>query len=507
MNHPQDSRKKPVDSPLQKQLQHTKYRDRTRQNKKTQEKIIWFPIVLVIASAIVLCTPFAIRYLGHNPLLIGSESARTLSQVHQARFSSWPLVDPLHPPYFDHASPGMGFTVRLLHLTNLPDQILLLLPILLGMVNALMFYVLARKILSQTQAMIASTLFIISPLVITAHTQLSIIAPIMFLFLLAAYAVVENRYGWASLLISIIALEEVWFGICAAIALISFMTWRTEGNQKKLQLIAPVGIVVFFIACIFVFFQPYPSPAFGILTSAFLADLGSPYGLSISFILLALIGAILVWKSTGPTLPQVISYISIIICFAYEPMRIVLFPLITILAALGISFLASRKWALDSMKQFTLLLIACTLFFSLTTHLSLRTNELPTQIIAQEFSELSPAISQDQPVLIQPALGAYLAYYAHVQPFTDDNAQKRGDPRWSETQKVLMSRNAQTTRRGFEEQHVTTLVLDQELINFLQENKQGVLFLIQSSSLFEPRIILNQTKVYSLRPQDTAELG
>lgn len=435
----------------------------------------------LILSILLLNLPSVMRWAHQQPSVMGTDTAKTLALVHGADTSSFIVQDP-----FVHESRGMAPWLRLLCLSNLPDDALQIIPMALGILTFLVWWSILSRFFSKKSTFIITLLMLINPVYLSVFSELSSWPFIALLVSLSVAAALSRKDAWAGFLMSIIIIEDPWCGIFTAALLCLLLSFEKKQKDRKPRLLrlGALGIAVFMAAMLL---NPLPPYALQTPFSA-LSDLGVDYGMASAIILLMLIGAAVAWRSR-PDPSLLAAYAVLAFSFLWLPGRVVLMPLAGILAMQGITFLGTRTWSYASMKQFTLLLMVCTLFISMSTFYAVRASQLPTKEMAQALTSLQQLQRTSGPgnaaVLSRPGMGEFLEYYSASPVVVDTTMLSQGSHAWEDAQRALLSRNPEETFSLFRKTGVTMFLIDPDLQTELEEKGSGILFLINVTDLFE----------------------
>ena len=500
--------------------------------KETAHQGIYF-LGIVLAAALVLGVPFFVRIMAHEPLILGSETAKTLALVRHANFSGLLIQDP-----FLGTSVGSSPWLRLLALCGLSDDTLIWLPWTLGILTVLILYRALLRVYPTKKAALAIAFVLINPVFIGTFTELSSWTFLAFIFTCAASTMLAGKETWTGLLLAIMIIEDPFSGTFAAATIILLMQImrvqtgkgragaRTQGKIDKDIRKASWGMVIALTALAIVSFLVQSlSPV--ILETPFnsISDLGVTYGVPATLVLLLLTGLVATWNRELKGQSEVYAAsLTILVAFQFVwlPARILLPGLVGMVAAEGILFLGVRTWSYPAMKQFTILLIICTFFISLSTFYSVFDTQQPSQQMALALSSLpaqlmqhgaastggGDGISPTGAILARPEIGAFVEYYAGLPVVADLYSQQRSfsKEQWKIGEEALLSRNPEQTRELLQNLKVHTILIDPVLETDLEGRGQGILFLIGFTQEFTQLNLDKNYRLYALQPVATGTL-
>jgi len=256
-----------------------------------------------------------------------------------------------------------------------------------------------------------------------------------------------------------------------------------------------------------------------------ISDLGVTYGVPATLVLLLLTGLVATWNRELKGQSEVYAAsLTILVAFQFVwlPARILLPGLVGMVAAEGILFLGVRTWSYPAMKQFTILLIICTFFISLSTFYSVFDTQQPSQQMALALSSLpaqlmqhgaastggGDGISPTGAILARPEIGAFVEYYAGLPVVADLYSQQRSfsKEQWKIGEEALLSRNPEQTRELLQNLKVHTILIDPVLETDLEGRGQGILFLIGFTQEFTQLNLDKNYRLYALQPVATGTL-
>ena len=463
-------------------------------------------LVLFLTLALLLI-PLGLRFFSSEPLLVGTSSAKTLTILAQADFSS--LIITTATP---QSSQGIGVFFRVLKWIPLSGAGKLVVPLLFSLACAFIFLKVLLKHFSGRFSLLIMTLLVSTPLFLAIHLELSELFFTCFLFVCALFFMQERKEGWALLLLALLIIESPFVGVAASALLVLFSQFLQGTDitlkKKHISFFFP-GLVLALLAGVSMLFSPATPYAWHWSVAPALSDLGNAHGFSIPFILLAIIGAIYLWTTNKGNIVLASLYALSILSFFWLPLELLALPFLAILGGYGTRVLIKRNWSYSFMKQFTLLLIFCALIFSTTTFFSVILESPPSHELVNALSAMRGALPERTLLLARPEIGEFISYYAGYPVVVDADAIARGTADWQIEKRALFVRNAAAAKRLFDETGTSWFVLDPSLIDEIHEEKGGVLFLIEATPDFRQVYRSGPIQVYlaDFSLQDRAQNG
>jgi hypothetical protein len=449
------------------------------------ENELFGKIAAVSCAFLVMIIPFMARLFYGQPIVLGSNTAKTLSLLRTADFSATILTDSSQG-----FSLGTGLFLRLLKFTSLPDNFLVFVPVLFGLVSVLLLLAILKQKYSVRLSFFVVFLLALTPLFLTVFTELVPFGFWLMIFLTALLLGIRGKRGWMWLMLLLLVSENAILGVFAGVVVFMTLEFFSQPKSELLRLklrkttvysfmaLVIIGAIAFFISPP-AFFEP------SLFIASVISDLGGMSGLSIPLMLLVLIGAVRLWSSNKGNIALAIFYVLMISSIAWLPLLAIMLPFFAFFAAVGLDVFTQRSWSFEFMKNFTLLLIGCVLFFSATTFLSIYVNQPPSKDLAVNLANIKDVLPEHAKILARPELGGLIEYYSGHQVVSESYLEHDSLNKWENDKQALLSRNVQRTEQLLNKTGTYYFILDPVLISELQEKSQGVLFLINATDNFE----------------------
>jgi hypothetical protein len=353
-----------------------------------------------------------------------------------------------------------------------------LMPILLGAMAALLFFLIVRKIESDFSISILA-LLVFSTIPATMYVFSASVPDSMALLIVFFAFYLSLFKSWALKVLSLLAaFSLLLFGSFPfLLSLVLIVSSLVKARNKQLILIS-----LLFLAGIafWVYGIASPDVSFGSFLSSIVADFGGLYGLGLFHLLLALAGIIILWPHRLTARPMYFSAIFLLGAFGVFGSRIILYSVFiaAFFSAVAIKWLANFKWESALIKRFTIIVVACGLLFSTVSYLDRISSMEPTPNLVSGLDWL-----RQQPpgvVLSDPSNTFWIEYFAGMQALA-----KPGENDES-ISALFASRNLQFTNETLYSEGVKYIWIDSSMKagKVWQKPQEGMLFLFRSNVTF-----------------------
>ncbi len=330
------------------------------------------PVILLLA-ALVLLAPLLLRVMAHDPL------------------------HPVAASYGDlHAPTAYGLFLR--PFAALGHDVVLV-SVLLGILSAVLFHLLMRRLARPEWTRTAATLlFIANPLFLALFTSLSpytLAVPL----LLAALLLRKRPWAAALLVLPVAAFAPVAAALLLILLLVLGQPWRELAGGAALLVLALLL-----------------APArhlFPLATGLPVAEFGDLLGLPLLYVLLALLEGLLRWGERRHR-GLFLLFLVLLLAAPLDRAPLLLAGLAAVpLAACFLRRLVRRRWAIPEARAITLLLIGCSFLFLLLTHAAGVVSEAPSSGLVRELGKVP---SGGGTVLAPADLAPLIEAYTPRQP-------------------------------------------------------------------------------------------
>jgi hypothetical protein len=401
--------------------EENKNEEKLRSREKPKAKIFVIAMIIIL---LILSSVFALRLIQHKPLLPTGESYYNLRLAQELKVDPLLVKDPVQSTAYQ-PNPYHYLLVLMLLMFS-PEIVSILTPLALGLISAIIFFKLLTLLgVKHEDAAFSLIILAVSPAFITLFSGLYIYSFVLFLSLLIIFLVIigkKSKYTLAlsSLLLLILALASL-TGFLITIALLIVICSALK--RKIATAIMPV--IPSFIALIFlVIFSIYPINLLGFHGFEFkniLSALGADIGFDIFLIILFFAGFIILWnKNEEKRFLHLVVLAFIIFSFFNTPARAFSSFIITNYCVVAITYFYKRKWELDIIRTGTLLLVLCSLIFSLINQVNVLVQAQPDQEMQEALIFLKKLDSGI--VLSAENSGFIVEFYSGKQALLDKNS-------------------------------------------------------------------------------------
>jgi len=433
-------------------------------------------LLIVLLTGIILLTPQIVRMIDNNRYMVNSEVYYNM-RIYSQNVTSYDSLQ------------GHNIQFNILNLIRidkeLGETLLKIIPIILGIITILLSYLILRKQNIPEKTSLAITiLLLISPIFIYTFTDYKMYSVIMFLNILGAYLLVNDRILFSTVVFATIPLIDPFSGLITLMLLLTYMfsNYKHRTGCKIVSIAITASIILSTILNIYYGYALRLMFRFSLQNP--ITDIGADIGISFSIIILTIIGLILLWEDGWKNLVAYIILLLFMVTSLFNHnIRIYMNFIIMIYAGFAFIYLNRRKWSINIIKKTTVLLIICSIFFSSLVYITktIRSDPTPEYVDALKFIE-----SQSLPtevILCSPNKGYLVEYYTNRMAFTDDSTKYIDKNKYDLLEFIASSRNLERTEEVLINYNIKYILIDDDFEPYLKE-KEGLLFLIENSQKF-----------------------
>lgn len=428
--------------------------------------------VLVIFMTVL---PTHLRFAHHNPTLAGIEPYYH-SRMAMELLNGIPKEDTgiangrpyiLHPY---HVVLALGYKL-------IGPLAFNLLPIIFAITGFVFFWLLLKKlgIPKNTRPWILLA-YALSPPMIATATIGTPHAFVLALLMAGTWLLLTRWWILGSILYIIASLSGLIYNITAIVFLIVLLL----AFPKKTHSCIATAIVCI-IAIVIGHYPPATEMPRGI--AQYLSDFGGVYGFSIFAFLLAIVGAVLVWKHKQKYYGAYAIVIAFLIASFFLP-RLLVFAnvIVSALAGTALAKLSQREWELGFLRQAALLVLFCGLLFSSISHAVTLADTPPTPAFfkALEFPSGTVLTHENYGFWVESA-----GHTAVIDPLWKELAAP-DDQNW-DVEALFKSTDLIKTNLLLRKYNVTHVLITPEMEHGLiwEREEEGLDFLVKNSETFK----------------------
>ncbi len=467
----------------------------------TNKKII--ALVLLLSLIVLSITPL-VRLIYYDSVLPSGKSYYHLriaedfiytKSVPEKDYFSFTTSDYMFNPY--HLVLGIfGFLFGIINAS-------FLIPFVLGILTALIFYLLCKRFTKKRKIrIIASIFFISSPIFISLYSASNDVGFLLFTLMLGFYLFTHNNKPFNLLSMLVLALIP-FFGIGhMLIAFLALSTYVLYSKQKNSLLFILFFIYILESTYLFFsetfYFNLYPELILSSAIFQFLSDLGAKYGFCLFILLLALVGLRLSWSNKNKNMFfYLILLVTFILSFLFNPVyNIYLNMIFVIFASYAFYFLLNLKWNFKLIRTMALFFILLGILFTMTSMIARTARSYPSSGYIESMEWLHDHSDlNDRGIVLSDIDNGYLISAIGKHPvLIDENMKtnKRTIRTIKDIDIMLNSRHLAETLPLFSFYNIQYVFIDSEMKkDDWNNNIDGLLFLVENSEKFK-RIYLNQ---------------
>lgn len=452
-------------------------------------------LVLLLVLLILMCVPVIIKATGSQKTYLSEETyyhERIIQQIRDTGEITKDLVQERNIP--------INIFYLILAYTYIPTQILIaIIPLLLAAISLYLLLKILKKLeIDEDTKRYGIIVAAISPAIMYAFTVFSPKSMIYVLFLIAIYSAIKGS-KLTPLVIILLALTNA---LIAGIVLLLIILGHLLGYGKKehqirnttiayivtillLLILSKTNLILDFTPTIL---------GFGDLFSEF----GSLQGYTIMIIGLAIIGLTSWWSKKTERTMIILSIIALfILSIIYPTIILITVTIFSIYAGLAINYLIKREWRIEILKNITLLLIICSLIFSMvifnTTIIKKVTHEKVAGAVQLSISDPKDIIlsSEENGYIIQNLAKrkTYLDSASYKYPNYKNKTQT--------AQEIYYAKNLVELNTQLENNSIKYILLDSDMKQKLWNNKEeGLIFFFENAKDFVKTYVNDEVEIY-----------
>ncbi|MBC8501423.1 MAG: hypothetical protein H8D38_06700 [DPANN group archaeon] len=438
-------------------------------------------ISLFTFAIILLLIPFFIRFFNNEVLFTGGEfyyDLRTSRDLSNDIY--WDsLENRLHKTSLFHYF--LSFS------TSFTETKYIIVSLAFGVLSLFMFFMIIKHFFENRDVVIVSSfLFVLSPVFVYLFTSLNTYSLATLLSLFFIYFFINKNY-WSVPFLMLVSITDFSFFLIDVILIIFYYFYTRERMFFLGNLIS--AIISFLLFSYYhkgfrIFENLFSSPSFIVFFTSF----GAEVGIAFFYLFLGLIGFFTIWKRRREYIYFLVSIIAVLLFSLFnEAGRIFLNFYLCLLAGIIVLFLIRRKWAIITIKKFTLLLIFCGIIFSTSLYIDQIIKSEPKNELIESLSYLKN--QESGVVLSHQSYGYFIEYFSDKQSYLDDSSVDYSNyfPLKDVEQKIFYSRNLETTQSLLEENGIEYILVTSEMKKGIvwKRESEGLLFLLENSLVFE----------------------
>jgi hypothetical protein len=459
------------------------------------------PYLLLIAMA-VLVVPYLARMIGGNDGLIGEQSylhAR-LAELAMSGAESDALVlggrEASYTPY--HYL--LGVTGRIMGM----QRASMALPALLGMLSALLAYLLlaAFKAEARTRLIIVLALALSPPFIyaFTVSNPSSLAIALTLLGFLLFLKEERRMHLLGSIAFAVASMTSLFNTLLIASLLLAYVL---AAKARKNEAVAIIAVLVLITAARTPPLMPQYEPTGGGIVQEMVSDLGGMAGFGIFYAILAVIGLFASWERKRPHAGLYLACIAMVAGYPLLGMAatIHLNIILAYFVGLGLARLQGIRWEFQVIRDLTFLIIVCGLLFSSISHMNRLAHAPPSQDLLDGLGWLSEHSLGDEVVLSHPKNGYAIAQVAGRPVIADSlrDGTKDIDQRLLDMQGIFYSVNLEEARALLDRYGVGYLIIDGEMRDLLwDEPDQGLPYLLRNNETFKKAYATDQVGIWKV---------
>jgi hypothetical protein len=456
-------------------------------------------VLAIVLLLVVLAFPTFVRFYEDNDSLVGSESyyhfraaAKLLSTDSYSIFTPpEDIQDISFSPrsyFFNPYHFLLAFASKVVSLHTASRIV----PFLLGIFSMLIFNLILKRFINEDyKRHIILILLIINPAFIYTFTVSNPHAAAIALSLLGIHFFLrEKRYNLilSALCFAVVSLFSIFNTLLVVLILLAYILIRKHKHSWFTIILFVLAIFSFTRRASF-FYNYAFSPDVNVVGNLF-SDLGGIIGFGIFTIILAVYGIVSNWKHKSDFMPFFLLSVALLVSLFFignlANMYIMFF--VTIAAGIGFVRLYELKWNVLTVKNLTLLILACGLIFSATSYMTRLTAMPPDKATIESLDWLGDHAFKDEFILSHYDNGYLISTVARNPVLVDSLSASDYDQQflYKVQDTLFYSRKLPQTKQLLEAYKIKYIYITPEMKQGLVWSKpnEGLLFLLTSKSTF-----------------------
>jgi len=462
--------------------------------KKTQAKNK-YGLLLIIVILVLISVPILIKTATSQKTYLSEETYYHERIIQQIRDTGKLTTDLIQ----EQQIPTNLFYVLFAY-TYIPTNILIVIvPIIFAALSLLMLFKILKHLkIDEEVVRYGVVVAVISPAILYVFTVFSPKNLIYFLILITVFLALKNNRVTALTLILLTWTNAIIGGITLLLMVVGHLLGYVKDRKQIYE-----NIIAYFLTLILLFlfsrvnllldFTP-TILGFGELFSEF----GSLQGYTIMILGLAIIGIASWWmKNSERTTMILVTSSLFIISIVYPTIKLITLTLFAIYAGFAINYLIKREWRLEILKNITLLLIICSLIFSLVVFniTILKTVSYDKVIGAAQLT----ATDKGDTILSAENNGFIIQDIASRKTYSDGLSYKYENylNKSSLSDQIYYAKNLETLEKDLQDNSIKYIVIDSEMKQNIWNNKEeGLMFFLINAKEFVKVYKNNEIQIY-----------
>ncbi len=450
-------------------------------------------LVIFLIAAATLLLPFFLRMLYENPLLYGQDSIYSSRIISENTLYDKIQQREINFNLFFYIFSQQEFFQR--------EYFTVFFPIILGL-GTLFF--LSRIFMNMETKNLTLIFFILSPVFVYVFSTFSFYS--LFFFLTAlGFLIFLKKHGWLSFMIfSVLPLLDFFMSLIVLVFLLGYaLTKKIKLRDFYVVLVSVIIVSGIVLASNTVDLAGY---FLGFSIADSFTFLGSGAGITFPFVVLALVGILLFWKKAkSKLLVSIVFMVLLFLSMSSLQIRLFFGFLLPFFAAIAATSLLNRKWAIDQLKNLTLILVLCSILFPAISFYDSIVSAQPTKTMVDSLEFLQQNSPKKSVVWSSPENGFLIQKYSQRRTFVDAHSYQyhNYEKAMEEWKRITNSRTEQNITELLEKNSITYFYITGDMREEYWNNKdQGLLFLLTKSETFIKIYDDKGIQIYTFKQQN-----
>ncbi|PIN81052.1 hypothetical protein COV13_02570 [Candidatus Woesearchaeota archaeon CG10_big_fil_rev_8_21_14_0_10_32_9] len=462
--------------------------------KKTQTKNK-YNLLLILVILVLISVPILIKTTTSQKTYLSEETyyhERIIQQIRDTGKLTTDLVQ-------EQRIPTNLFYVLFAY-TYIPTNILIvIIPIIFAALSLFMLFKILKELkINEEVIRYGVIVAVISPAILYVFTVFSPKDLIYFLILTTIFLALKNNKLTVLTLILLTWSNAIIGGITLLLLVVgALLNYMKDRKQMYSNIVAYVLtlILLFVFSRVNLILDFTPTIlGFGELFSEF----GSLQGYTIMILGLAIIGIASWWIKTTERTTMILTISALfVISIIYPTIKLMTLTLFAIYAGFAIDYLITRVWRLEILKNITLLLIICSLIFSMVVFNTtiLKTVSYDKVIGAAQLT----ATDKGDIILSSEKNGFIIQNLAGRKTYLDGVSYKYNEYSNKSTlsEQIYYSKNLETLEKDLQNNSIRYIFIDSEMKQNIWNNKEeGLMFFLINAKEFVKVYENNEIEIY-----------
>lgn len=454
--------------------------------KPVSKKKIFFIIALGIILTAIVPLVRTIFYDSYLPSDIPYYDSAIANYIHEQGM-------PKYEPFMERNYVLQPYHLLLaLFVPLLGNFALMLFPVIFGAIALVTFYFILKKLnFRHEKILFIMVVLILTPNFIYTFSIEGSQALALTLSLLTLYSFMHDKKSCRITAIVLCAIAPLFSMLNAAITIAVLLIYTLSEKEKRRHFII---CAIAAAAVIILHANLYGIPKLTLflqqsILRSFITDIGSLAGFSVFSLLLAIVGAYIIWRTKKHILAYEFIFLFIIASFYAGSVYAHLNFLFALFAGTALLALINMPWRIRAVKYLTIIILISGLALSTFSTISALATSQPHKEITESLLWLKSHTAQDDKIFSHYTKGFWIESVAQRRVLLDNNLAYTPNAAqlYNESNVLFSSRNLETTKALLDQHKIDYIMIDSQMKSgqVWAEPEEGLQFILANSEIFK----------------------